>query len=94
MERILVLLTVALVLAAIVVVSAMPAIAAPADKTISCITPDGGVIATSNEVPRRSEAEFIKQCESVGGTAERLSVSPNPGPEGTPPCCVPEDAKP
>src|SRR5215218_4879709 len=88
----------ALLMASFVVVSALPAIAAPPDVDYSCVDENGNVLfhVGAGEVPRKDERLFLERLcrEEYGGDDIILTVASvpdnrNPGkPEETPPCCA------
>ena len=92
MRRIITLVVLALLMATFVVVSALPALAAPPDVGYECRAPNGDLIFAvgAGEVPRQGEGGFYKRlCRSQGGELT-MTVTPESGkPEETPPCCVP-----
>jgi len=78
MRRILVLLS---VVAVMVAVSALPAIAGPTDKVVSCYTDSGEVVAgfSTNEAGGfKYQGTFRAGCRSEGYVVTQ-EVDPNPG---------------
>ena len=81
---------------ACVVVSALPAIAAPPRVIYECRTPEGDHIFSvgAGEVPRSGETGSLRRlCRSEGGeltiTVARDPDNRNSGkPDQTPPCCA------
>jgi hypothetical protein len=96
-RRIILMVGLALLMATFVVVSALPAIAAPPDVDYSCVDENGNVLfhVGAGEVPRRDERLFLERaCRDRGGVDVILTVARdpdnrNPGkPDDTPPCCA------
>jgi hypothetical protein len=81
MRRIILMVGLALLMATFLVVSALPAIAAPPDVGYDCIAPNGDVIfrVGAGEVPRQGEGGFYKRlCRSQGGELT-MTVTPESG---------------
>jgi hypothetical protein len=78
MRRIILLVSMAVVMAALILTLAMPALAARPTFTASCETPPIGTAILTTD-PREVNA-FIRNCEDSGGTATRGAVTPTPGP--------------
>jgi hypothetical protein len=80
MRRIILLVSMAVVMAALILTLALPALAAPPTFTASCITPPTGVVIETSDPQEFNEVNaFYRNCEDSGGTATR-EVTPNPGP--------------
>lgn len=80
MKRVVSLVALALLMAAMVLASALPALAAPPTLSVTCITPPTGVaIATSDPKAFNDLNAFYRDCAAGGGTATR-ELTPNPGP--------------
>ena len=80
MKRILLLVTVALVMATMVIVSALPAIAAPPTITVSCYTQEGVLVSsvTSDGGGFSNLAYLRSGCNSLGYVVTQ-EVTPTPG---------------
>jgi len=80
MRRILLVLTVALVMAAMVVVTAAPAFAAPPEQQVACVKGPATAIGSSNEPQRFGLlGKFQTEFKPLGFDCTR-TVTPNPGP--------------
>ena len=80
MRRIILLVTTAIVVAALVLTVALPALAAPPTLTVTCETPPTGIAISTNDPQEYNELNaFYRECEDSGGTATR-EFTPNPGP--------------
>jgi hypothetical protein len=96
MRRIILMVRLVLLMASFVVVSALPAIAAPPRVVYECSILQGAFIfgGGAGEVPRRGETGSLQRlCSSKGGeltiTVARDPDNRNPGkPDETPPCCA------
>jgi hypothetical protein len=97
MRRTILVVGVALLMATFVTASAAPVTAAPPSIQWVCETADGSFVfaGASNEVPRRA-GDLLDLCREQGGAHLTQTVNGfYPGkPDGIPPCCVPEGAKP
>jgi hypothetical protein len=79
MRRIILLVSMAVVMAALILTVAMPVLAAPPTFTASCVTPPTGVAIESSDPQQFNEVNaFYRNCKDSGGTATR-EVNPNPG---------------
>jgi hypothetical protein len=81
MKRIVMLVTVALVMAALIVASALPVLAAPSRFAYECRAPDGTLIQSGNGGERpigRDEIQPLKEYCSDRG-AFTFTVIPQPG---------------
>ena len=80
MKRIISLVSVAMVMSALILASALPAFAAPPTFTASCIYPQYGLaIATSEPQSYKDVIAFYRNCENSGGTPGSRDVNPYPG---------------
>jgi hypothetical protein len=82
MKRLLLLVTVALVMAAMMLAMALPAIAGPPGKVVSCYTPTGEVVAgfSTNEAGGfKYQGTFRAGCISEGYVVTQ-EVTAEPGP--------------
>jgi hypothetical protein len=77
MRRIILVVGLALLMATFVMVSALPAIAAPPDKVVRCS--DGRADITDNAEGFRDQGRFKGEFSS-GGNRVTQEVTPNPGP--------------
>ena len=77
MRRIILLVALALLLAAFVVVSALPAIAAPPSKLVLCS--NGSSFSTNEAEGFGGQGRFTGECRSGGNTSTQ-EVDSNPGP--------------
>ena len=80
MKRIILLVSMAVVMAALILTVALPALAAPPTLTVTCETPPTGFGVSTNDPQQYDELNAIyRECEDSGGTATR-EFTPNPGP--------------
>ena len=80
MKRIILLVAMAAVMAAMVLANALPVIAAPPEVSVACTTPPfNEAIATIDPKEYRELNALYRNCKSVGGSPTR-EVIPNPGP--------------
>jgi hypothetical protein len=83
MRRIVLLVSTAMVMAALILASALPVLAAPPTFTASCIYPQYGLaILTNTPQDYKDVNAFYRNCQDSGGAASR-DITPNPG-EPTP----------
>ena len=91
MRRIMFMVGLVLLMASFVVVSALPALAAPPRVLYVCRTPEGAQLfrSSGNEVPRNHDTGFLRRdCTDRGGELT-MTLTPDPGkPDETPPCCA------
>jgi hypothetical protein len=91
-RRIILLVGLVLLMAVFVVVSALPALAAPPRVEYTCVDENGNFIfgVGAGEVPRQGEGGFLKRlCKEEGGDELIMTVTPESGkPDETPPCCA------
>ena len=81
MRRIISLMWVAMVMSALILASALPALAAPPTFSASCLYPNFGVAILTNEPQDYKEViAFYRNCEASGGTPGSRDIIPNPGP--------------
>jgi hypothetical protein len=81
-KRIISMVTVALVVSAMVAVSALPVIASPPSKLVNCDTPTGEHVSsnsTGEAMGFRSQGADRANCVSEGHVVTQV-VTPNPGP--------------
>jgi hypothetical protein len=80
MKRIISLVSVAMVMSALILASALPALAATPTFTASCFYPQFGLaIATSDPQSYKDVIDFYRNCEDSGGTPGSRDVTPYPG---------------
>jgi hypothetical protein len=80
MRRIILLVSMAVVMAALILTVALPALAAPPTLTVTCQTPPTGFAVTTNDPQEYNELNALyRECEDSGGTATR-EITPTPGP--------------
>lgn len=64
MRRIILLVTTAIVVVALVLTVALPALAAPPTLTVTCETPPTGVVVSTNDPQEYGEVNaFYRECE-------------------------------
>jgi hypothetical protein len=79
-KRIILLVAIAAVMAAVVLANALPAIAAPPEKSVACPTPPfSEADATIEPKEYRDLNALYRNCKSVGGSPSK-DTFPNPGP--------------
>lgn len=80
MRRIVLLGALAMLMAAMVLASALPALAAPPTLTVSCTFGNEGIgMATTNPREYKELNAFYRDCVAGGNTGAR-ELTPNPGP--------------
>ena len=80
MKRIILLVAIAAVIAAVVLANALPAIAAPPEKSVACPTPPfSEAVATIDPKEYRDLNALYRNCKSVGGSPSKDTFT-NPGP--------------
>ena len=80
MRRIITMVALTAVMAAMVLASALPVVAAPPEVSVACTTPPFNVAdATIDPKEYRDLNALYRNCKSVGGSPTR-AVFPNPGP--------------
>jgi hypothetical protein len=80
MRRIISLVAVAMVMSALILASALPALAAPPTFSASCIYPQYGLgFVTSDPQDYKDVIAFSRNCEASGGTPGSRDVTPTPG---------------
>jgi hypothetical protein len=73
------LVSMAVVMAALILTVALPALAAPPTLTVTCLTPPTGVAISTNDPQEYDELNaFYRECEESGGTATRDHAQPWP----------------
>jgi hypothetical protein len=79
MRRIILLASAATVMAALILASAVPALAAPPSLTVTCSTPPTAFAIVTND-PQEYDAliAIYRNCKASGGTAS-IVFEPNPG---------------
>jgi hypothetical protein len=79
-KRIILLVAMAAVISAMVLANALPAIAAPPEKSVACATPPfSEADATIEPKEYRDLNALYRNCKSVGGSPMK-DTFPNPGP--------------
>jgi hypothetical protein len=80
MRRIISLVWVAMVMSALILASALPALAAPPTFSASCFCPQFGLtFATSDPHGYKDVNAFYRNCEDSGGTSGSRDITPIPG---------------
>ena len=80
MRRIILLVSMAVVMAALILAVALPALAAPPTLTVTCETPPTGFVVSTDDPQEYNEVNALyRECKDSGGTATR-DITPNPGP--------------
>ena len=80
MRRIILLVFTATVMAALILASALPALAAPPTFSATCVYPQNGLgIATPVPQDYADLIAFYRNCEASGGTPGSLNVTPTHG---------------
>jgi hypothetical protein len=80
MKRIILLVSVVMVMSALILASASPALAAPPTFTASCMYPQYGLaILTNDPQDYKDVIAFYRNCEASGGTPGSLNVTPTHG---------------
>lgn len=83
MRRIILMVTLAMVVATMVIVSALPAIAAPPSRLILCSTNTGETVSassTNEAVGFKAQGTYRANCISQGYVVTQ-EITPNPGPD-------------
>jgi len=81
MRRIILLVWVAMIMSALVLASALPALAATPTFSASCIYPDYGLTRFAIEPQDYKNVNaFYRTCEASGGTPGSRDITPQPGP--------------
>jgi hypothetical protein len=79
MRRSILLASTATVMAALILASALPALAAPPTLTVTCTTGTTGFAISTNDPQEYDTLNAIyRNCQASGGTATRV-IEPNPG---------------
>ncbi len=79
MRRIILLVSTATVMAALILASALPVLAAPPTFSASCFYPQmGQLFVSATPQDYKDINAFYRNCQNSGGTASR-QITPNPG---------------